>query len=183
MLFRSVGFGGGPAVNAGKEGADQALGIMRGVFRDYFDGFFVSRLDPLPSTATGLAGVAGRHGVDRDALKRPVERRDDEAVTDVRREVAGRSRRRHEDEGCDPMLEERGDPTVESTKARLWRGPAIQNQFTGVAPVRIPLGAGTRIIWVLAGGNIRPDMLDTVAALVATRWFVTASWKLSCLNC
>ena len=51
------------------------------------------------------------------------------------------------------VLEERGDPTVESTKARLWRGPAIQSQFTGVAPVRIPLEAGTRIIWVLAGGK------------------------------
>ncbi len=51
------------------------------------------------------------------------------------------------------VLEERGDPTAMITKARLWQGPNILQEYAGGDPVRIPVPRGTRIIWLVAGGN------------------------------
>ncbi|MSO21223.1 MAG: hypothetical protein EXQ56_12360 [Acidobacteria bacterium] len=51
------------------------------------------------------------------------------------------------------VLEERGDPTAITTKARLWEGSNIVRQYTGGETVRIPLPRGTRIVWLVAGGN------------------------------
>ena len=49
-------------------------------------------------------------------------------------------------------LDERGDPGVTTTLARLWSGKRVLAAYSGDPPIRIPVPRGARIIWLLAGG-------------------------------
>ena len=53
------------------------------------------------------------------------------------------------------VLEENGDPSISTTRARLWMGRDIKRQMLGSDPIRIDVPARGRLVWLLAGGRER----------------------------
>lgn len=55
------------------------------------------------------------------------------------------------------VLEESGDPSVPNTSASLWLSKRVTAQFTGAAPITLPIPREARLVW-FTGGNQRAEL-------------------------
>ncbi|MBI4478579.1 MAG: glycosyltransferase family 39 protein [Acidobacteria bacterium] len=51
-------------------------------------------------------------------------------------------------------LDEKGDPGVPVSQARLWSGNKILATYSGETPIRLPIPEGARLVWFVAGGKV-----------------------------
>ena len=58
-------------------------------------------------------------------------------------------------------LDEKGDPGVLVSMARLWAGNRAITTYSGDPPFRLPLPKGARLIWLIS-----PDSVDSLARIV-----------------
>jgi len=54
------------------------------------------------------------------------------------------------------VLEEKGDPTVSASQARLFEANQVLEQHTGTPPFRLPVPKGARLIWVIGANLVSP---------------------------
>jgi hypothetical protein len=70
------------------------------------------------------------------------------------------------------VLEENGDPSALTTRARVWMGRDIKKQMQGANPIRIDVPARGRLVWLLAGGRER-ELAQVTPIRKATNVFYT----------
>jgi hypothetical protein len=69
-------------------------------------------------------------------------------------------------------LEERGQPATPASVASLWVGTTMRAQYSGGTPIRLPLPKGTRIVWVVGGGQVE-DLARLVPLQKASALYYT----------
>lgn len=52
------------------------------------------------------------------------------------------------------VLDEKGDPGVPDSRARLWTGEKRLARYSGELPIRVPLPKGARLVWLAGGGHV-----------------------------
>jgi hypothetical protein len=59
------------------------------------------------------------------------------------------------------VLDEKGDPGVPTSMARVWSGNRVVATYTGTSPIRISVPKGSRLIWLIGAASV-PALARTV---------------------